>query len=225
MAQCDAENQKWQRYMMVRSPHRDALRILYILKAGGTVEDLVVAEHALIFKGEARLQAFDFWMRNPDYLAAELLDIYVATADRTYYCAAQLILKDEEPDLRRVPMVRYFFGAYERLDDALSLLRSRDLVRITGIKLANNKVRETNFILTRAGLELCSTALAQEPILQWYADRAELVAKVAGDLGGAALKQRQYQRTSYAQTKLGGVIPAITRDVCQRLIQLHAGAQ
>ena len=52
-------------------------------------------------------------------------------------------------------------------------------------------------------------------------DRAALVAKVAGPMGGTALKQKQYQRASYAETKLGGVIPAITEDVRVRLIQLQ----
>lgn len=207
--------------MTVRSPHRDALRILFVLRAGGSPVESQTAEHALIFKGEARLQAFDFWMRNPDYLAAELLDLFAETQDKSYYEAAA-ILDDEEPDLRRVPMVRYFFGAYERLDDALSLLRSRDLVRITGTKGANNKVLETDFILTKIGYDICSTAVSLEPMLQWYADRAELVAKVAGTLGGTALKQKQYQRASYAETKLGGVIPAITEDVRVRLTQLQS---
>ncbi len=161
-------------------------------------------------------------MRNPDYLAAELLDLFAETKDKSYYKAAQVILDDEEPDLRRVPMVRYFFGAYERLDDALSLLRSRDLIRITGTKGAKNKVLETDFVLTKSGYDVCSTAVSQEPILQWYADRAALVAKIAGPMGGTALKQKQYQRASYAETKLGGVIPAITEDVRVRLIQLKS---
>lgn len=179
------------------------------------------ADEALIFKGEVRLQAFDFWMRNPDYLAAELLDLFAETNDPIYFEAAKAILENDEPDIRRVPMIRYFFGAYERLDDALSLLRSRDLIRIKGHKGANNKVLETDFVLTKAGYDICSAAVSQEPILQWYADRAELVAKVAGTMSGTALKQKQYQRATYAETKLRGVIPAITDDVRRRLAQLQ----
>lgn len=119
-------------------------------------------------------------------------------------------------------MTRYFFGAYERLDDALSLLRSRDLVRISGIKGANNKVLETDFVLTKAGYDICSAAVSQEPILSWYAKRSKLVAKVAGSMGGTALKQKQYQRASYAETKLGGIIPPITEEVRLRLTQLQS---
>lgn len=208
--------------MAVRSPHRDALRLLFLLNAGGSAADPEHSGAALVFKGEARLQAFDFWMRNPDYLAAELIDLFLHTQDKTYLGAAQEIFDNEEPDLRRVPMVRYFFGAYERLDDALSLLRSRDLVRITGSKGTSSKVLETIFVITNSGVELCSEATKQQPILQWYAQRAELVAKVAGDAGGAALKQKQYLRTSYASTKLKEVIPSIADEVRKRLAELTA---
>lgn len=206
--------------MSIRSPHRDALRILFVLRAGGSPWNSSTEPDILsIFKGEARLLAFDFWMRNPDYLAAELLDLFEQSGDLAYMQAAETIFEHEEPDLRRVPMIRYFFGAYDRLDDALSLLRSRDLIRITGLK-AKMKVKETDFLLTAKGQAVCTFAVTQEPILKWYADRAELVAKVAGDRGGAALKQQQYERATYAETKLGGIIPPITLDVQQRLQQL-----
>lgn len=206
--------------MSRRTPHRDALRILFIIYAGGTTfssQDLPDA--VSIFKGETRLLAFDFWMRNPDYLAAELLDMYENTGDNAYLQEAAIIVDQEEPDLRRVPMIRYFFGAYDRLDDALSLLRSRDLVRIIGLK-NKTKVKETDFLLTAKGQEICISAVSQEPVLRWYFDRAELVAKVAGDRGGTALKQQQYERATYAETKLGGIIPPIDSDVRQRLEQL-----
>ena len=165
------------------------------------------------------LLAFDFWMRNPDYLAAELLDMFEQTGDNGCLQAVETIFENDEPDLRRLPMIRYLFGAYDRMDDSLSLLRSRDLIKITGLK-NKTKVKETDFLLTAKGKEVCTSAVTQEPILKWYADRAELVAKVAGDRGGTALKQQQYERTTYAETKYGGVIPPITSDVRQRLEQL-----
>ena len=207
--------------MTIRSPHCDAMRILFVLRAGGTPwADPAADEIASIFKGEARLQAFDFWMRYPDYLAAELLDLFEEKKEAAYLQSVEGILDHDEPDIRRVPMIRYFFGAYERLDDALSLLRSRDLIRIAGIK-TQSKVLETDFLLTKIGHDACASALAQEPILQWYADRAELVAKVAGNRGGTALKQKQYERAAYAETKLGGVIPPIVDDVRRRMDRLQ----
>ena len=210
--------------MNARTPHRDAIRILFILNAGGVpLTDPDDATVAKIFKGEARLNAFDFWMRNPDYLASELLDAYETTSDIRYRQAAEAIFESDEPDLRRVPMIRYLFGAYERLDDALSLLRSRDLVRITGIK-GKLKVHETDFILTVRGVDVCSTAVAQEPVLEWYARRSTLVAEVAGARGGGALKEKQYEQATYAQTQLGGIIPPIGPEVQRRLLQLKQAA-
>lgn len=201
----------------IRSRYRDALRILFVLKAGGApIAVPSKPEIVSIFKGEARLLAFDFWMRNPDYLAAELLDLFEQNGEPADLAAVESILQQEEPDLRRVPMIRYFFGAFDRLDDVLSLLRSRDLIRITGLK-GKMKVKETDFLLTVKGVDVCNSAVEQEPILKWYVDRAELVAKVAGDRGGTALKEQQYNRASYAETKLGGVIPPITSDVRERL--------
>ena len=207
-----------------RAPHRDAIRILFILNAGGVpLTDPNDALVAKIFKGEARLHAFDFWMRNPDYLASELLDAYGETGDIQHLQAAEAIFESDEPDLRRVPMIRYLFGAYERLDDALSLLRSRDLVRITGIK-GKIKVHETDFILTVRGVDVCANAVVQEPILEWYAQRAALVSEIAGTRGGGALKEKQYQQATYAQTQLGGIIPPIGSEVQRRLEQLRQAA-
>jgi len=207
--------------MNLRTPHRDAIRLLFSIRAGGEpVADNAMPDVVSVFRGEMRLLAFDFWIRNPDYLAAELLDLFDATGDATWYAAAKSIFDDEEPDIRRVPMIRYLFGAYERLDDALSLLRSRDLIRITGLK-TKSKVQETDFLLTGKGMQLSKLCVTAAPILMWYADRAELVAKVAGDRGGTALKDRQYERASYAETKLGGIIPPIGPQVRLRLDELE----
>ncbi|EMI7478269.1 MULTISPECIES: hypothetical protein [Providencia] len=211
--------------MAIRSPHCDALRILFILKAGGSPIISEENDEVLVFKGEQRLQAFDFWMRNPDYLAAELIDLYHKTKEYKYYKIAKKILDDEEPDLRRIPMIRYLFGAYERLDDALSILRYRDLIRITGNKRSDGKVAETDFILTCLGSDLCSNAILQEPSLRWYEERSLLVAEVAGDMGGTALKHRQYERTTYAKTKLGGVIPSIVNEISEQLAKIEINIQ
>lgn len=210
--------------MNARTPHRDAIRILFLLNAGSVQwVDQNDAAVARIFKGEARLHAFDFWMRNPDYLASELLDSFEATGNVRHLTAAEAIFDSDEPDLRRIPMIRYLFGAFERLDDALSLLRSRDLVRITGVK-TKTKVHETDFVLTRKTVSVCENAIIHEPILEWYADRAALIAEVAGSRGGGALKEKQYEQATYAETQLGGVIPPIGVDVRQRLASLKRAA-
>ncbi len=206
--------------MTVRSPYRDALRLLYIFVNGS--ESLPQPESsgaAAIFRGEAKLHAYDFWMRNPDYLAEELLDLFATSGVRRYLAEAENIFSADEPDIRRFPMIRYRFGAYERLDDTLALLRSRDLIKITGTK-AGGKVMETDFLVMQGAFQFAQSIKTDFPILTWYADRASLVAEVAAGRGGAALKKRQYEQADYAETQMGGVIPPITDRVRARLASL-----
>jgi hypothetical protein len=106
---------------MTRNPYRDALRVLFIIRAEGSPSEPPIPGVASVFHGEARLHAFDFWIRNPDYLAADLLDIYETSGNQAFLSVADSIFANEEPDLRRLPMIRYFFGAFDRLDDSLSL--------------------------------------------------------------------------------------------------------
>lgn len=206
--------------MPVRSPYRDALRLLYIFVNGA--EPLPQPDSsgaAAIFRGEAKLHAYDFWMRNPDYLAEELLDLFEKSGERRYLAEVEGIFDADEPDIRRFPMIRYRFGAYERLDDTLALLRSRDLVRITGTK-AGTKVMETDFLVMPIAVQSAKEISKDFPVLDWYARRASLVAEVAAGRGGAALKKRQYEQADYAETQMGGVIPPITVRVRARLAVL-----
>lgn len=203
--------------MTYHSYHRDALRVLYILVKGSTPLDAPDDHGAVaIFRGEKRLHAFDFWMRNPDYLAEELLDLFETTRNPLYLAEARDIFKYDEPDIRRIPMIRFMFGAFEPLDDILALLRSRNLIRITGRK-SGEKILETDFLLMPTAFEMASSISEEFPILGWYEKRASLVTLVAGSRSGTALKGRQYKQAEYAQTQLGGIIPPITERVKERL--------
>lgn len=206
--------------MPVRSPYRDALRLLYIFVNGAEPLPQPHASGAVsIFCGEAKLHAYDFWMRNPDYLAEELLDLFQTSGKKRYLAEVEDIFAADEPDIRRFPMIRYRFGAYERLDDTLALLKSRDLIRITGTK-AGVKVMETDFLVMPTAVQSAQAFEQEFPVLGWYARRASLVAEVAAGRGGAALKKRQYEQADYAETQMGGVIPPITARVRARLAAL-----
>lgn len=56
-----------------------------------------------VLHSQSRLQALDFWMRNPDYLANELLTEFETSGERDLLTIAQRIFDDREPDLRRLP--------------------------------------------------------------------------------------------------------------------------
>jgi hypothetical protein len=210
--------------MSSRQPHRDALRVLFLIRAGGSTPEPPTDGIVSLFRSEVRLHALDFWVRNPDYLADELLDLYQSTGDKTFLVAAESIFANEEPDLRRIPMIRYFYGAFDRLDDTLSLLRSRELIQVVGVK-KGLKVQETDFLLAVKGEQFCRHCLQEAPILRWYAERAALVTSVAGDRSGSSLKDKQYEKASYAETEIGGIIPSIAPETMKRYEQLQLSTQ
>ena len=156
-------------------------------------------------------------MRNPDYLANELLTEFEASGERDLVMIAQGIFDDREPDLRRLPMVRYLFGAFEPLDNALAILRAADLIRIKRDGVPGGKIREHLYLLTTAGEDALVRITAAASELGWYRDRAGIVTRVAGAQGGKALKDRQYLQAEYAGTELSHVIQPITDQVLARL--------
>lgn len=208
---------------------RDAIRILFLIDAGASALTDADAVHAPadaagILRSETRLQKLDFWMRNPDYLADELLDEYQAGLRPNGLDIVRGILESEEPDLRRYPMIRFKFGAFEPLTEPLSLLRSFGFVEIWRAGDALKGVRETTYFLLKAGRQAAADMAARFSVLQWYRERAALVVSVAGDMTATELKERQYKRQEYASTELRAVIPPITARVKTRFESLRKGA-
>lgn len=205
---------------------QNAVRILAIVDAAAeqmSVSDLS-ASVVGVLRSQARLQALDFWMRNPDYLANELLNEYELTRQGEFLKEARRILDSREPDLRRFPMIRFRFGAFEPLDDALSLLRSHDFVRLHREGVPGQQVYEHVYLLTAAGRGAMKELAKLGPELQWYVDRAELVVRIAGDAGARALKGRQYLQAEYSQTKMRSIISSITDRVRARIDAIEAVA-
>ncbi|MBB4200907.1 hypothetical protein GGD83_004736 [Rhodoblastus sphagnicola] len=176
-----------------------------------------------VLRAQSRLQALDFWIRYPDYLANELLNEFEKTGAQFDLELARRIFDNREPDLRRVPMIRYHFGAFEPLHNPLSILRSRDLVRQHRQGEPGN-VTETWYRLTKAGRSAMDQLADAACELAWYRDRAAVAARIAGVAGGAALKDRQYLQEEYAATPLKGTIPSIADRVRARLDELSEGA-
>lgn len=204
--------------------HQSAVRLLAcICAAAEPIEGSEFGPDVVgILHAQSRLQALDFWVRYPDYLANELIDEFEATGDRADLDLARRILDDREPDLRRVAMIRFHFGAYEPIHNAISILRSHELVRQHKEGDPGN-VRETAYLLTSAGREAMRRLADLAPELAWYRDRAEVVVRVAGGAGGAALKGRQYLQDEYAATPLKGTIPPIDDRVRERLRKIDGG--
>lgn len=206
------------------SDRQSAVRLLACIDAASTqvMDSSWGADVVATLRAQSRLQALDFWMRNPDYLANELLNEFEATGDPNSIKLAQQILDSREPDLRRLPMVRFLFGAFEPLDNALSILRAAEFIRIKRQGTPGN-IQEHIYLLTTKGRDAMKALSAMAEELAWYRDRATVVARVAADTGGKALKDRQYLQAEYADTELKHVIAPITERVRIRLDVLLQG--
>ncbi len=118
-------------------------------------------------------------------------------------------------------MIRYHFGAFEPLDNALAILRAADLIRIKRTGQPGHIQRHL-YLLTQQGLEAMEALAQAATELAWYKDRAELVAEIAGEQGGTALKDRQYLQKEYADTDLSQPIRSISERVMKRITALES---
>jgi hypothetical protein len=199
--------------------YRNALRLLFILVRGcESCSDENFPDVGGIFDGERKLQALDFWVRYPDYLADELLSKYEATGSKSYLNTARQIFADEEPDLRRVPMLRFYFGAYEPIDTAIAHLKARGLVT-PRTKPLGKAANHRDFLVNRAAFELVERIVAELPEFHWYESRVRLVLEMADGRGGGALKLRQHEQKEYHETRRGDLIPTIAERVRKRLAE------
>jgi hypothetical protein len=204
--------------LAVSTERQTAIRLLACIYSAGEVQsgDRYDSDVVRVLHSQDRLQALDFWMRNPDYLANEILTEFETSGDDDLLAIAQRIFDDRE-------MVRYLFGAFEPLDNALAILRAADLVRIKREGSPGGKIRKHLYLLTMAGETALDRLAAAAPELAWYRDRAQIVARVAGTRGGKASKDRQYLQEEYAGTDLSHVIAPVTDRVLKRLETILEG--
>ncbi|GAB2766576.1 hypothetical protein [Streptomyces bullii] len=210
---------------------QDSVRLLLLIDAAAkspAEDENVPASTVGAVHTQVRLQKLDFWVRYPDYLAFELMNEYEAAPEEAGLLSlASDILDSEEPDLRRFPMLRHKFGAFEELDDALAPLVERGLIRKTQIlgRTGQNRVVEHVYFLLERGREVARSLLRDAPALEWYVKRTQLVVALVDGLGGTQIKDRQYLLSEYADTPWRQYFAPITEQARARLRQLKAAAQ
>jgi hypothetical protein len=193
-----------------------AIRLLALLRQAGEAPGAPTdpPEAVLVIRSELRLQALDFWLRNPDYLADELVtEVEAGRLDASYLDTAAALLSDPEPSLRHYPMPRWLFGAYEPLDDAFSHLEGYGLA----VMRRTPGGHRNQFFMLAPGMAAGDSLAAADSALSWYPRQAELVLLVARDQTGNQLKGRQYAQAAYADTELGTRIGPIADRVRARL--------
>jgi hypothetical protein len=211
----------------VTSREQDAVRILLLLNsAGEAVEDGELslpglASAVCVVRTTVRLQKLDFWLRNPDYLADELLNDYEISREEPLLRIAASILDSEEPEVRRYPMLRHKFGAWENIDNALAVLRGAGLAARKR-RGTVDRVRQSDYYLLEKGRQVACDIVAAEPVFQYYVDRVSLVVQLADGLGGTQLKKRQYLQREYAETPLREHISTVAPRARMRLAAMQA---
>ncbi|MFI5845687.1 hypothetical protein ACIA8K_38890 [Catenuloplanes sp. NPDC051500] len=208
---------------------QDAVRILLIIAAAAEPldhpppDDPAINDAVAVLESQVRLQKLDFWVRNPDFLANELLEEYERGGDAMLLDQAADILESDEPDVRLYPMMRFLFGAYEPLDDALAILRSGNLV-VRRKRGSAGRVSRHDYYLTRSGRDTADRIVRDAPVFAYFVHRTRLVARFSDGYRGTHLKDRQYQQDEYRNTVIGDHIATIAPRVRARLRE-HRGGQ
>ena len=203
-------------------PYKERLRVLLILYYFSE-SHVDLGESSLVrkFTSEVKIQKIDFLLRYPSYLCYELLKDY----ERGLLGAVEVktivssIFGDNEPQLRTDEMKRFFFGAYEELDDVIAFLKSVGFIEFRSQKNASFRDVQKTYFITKWGEEKITKGLAAVPTAKWYIDRCKLIQKYFGDSTGSNLKNRQYEIEEYKETPLGNYIEDIENKVVKLFYQ------
>jgi hypothetical protein len=192
------------------------MRLLFILTgmAEAIEGNTPTGEATHKFHGELRLMKLDFFVRYPDYLANHLLNLYESCSEPKLLEAAKSIMIGDEPDLRTILMVRWKYGAYERIETALSILEAPGLIKTVRDTAAHG--RPWTYLIFESAFKLVSEAINQQPSLNWYARQIDAI-KLLPNLNGSELKEAQYAIPEYENAAIGRTIPRIKEKVIDRL--------
>ncbi len=205
------------------STSQSAARLLIIVERLGKVVQghVAVPDTVRWLPSLTKLEKLDFWVRNPDYLADELLSEYEA-GDRSFdEVAPELnrMLAGTAPEFHSYPMSRYLYGAYEVVDNPLAILKSYGHLAHRRVDPTNLKSRRDYFLLP-AGLAAVTALRAAVPSVSWYDAQCDAIGLLTGVQTGADARRRQYQQPEYKATTLGAAIPSIVERVRRRATDL-----
>lgn len=200
-----------------------ATRILVMLDVLGDPVDASceVADAVKVISSLTRLQKLDFWLRNPDYLADELLTEYEAgrLGFDTVQNQVQRMLDGNTPTLHLYPMERYLYGAYEFIDNALAVLKLYGQV-VNRRAMDSGSLARRDYFLLQHGRDTLTKMRAEIPEMQWYDSQAEAILLIPDAHLGATAKRRQYEQPEYEATAHGDLIPSILDRVRMRAVNL-----
>lgn len=199
-----------------------AARLLILIdKLGLPVDaDCAVPGATKVVKSLTRLEKLDFWMRNPDYLADELMTEF--EDDRLPREVAQpavaRMLGETAADYH-YPMMRFRYGAYEPVDNAVSILKSTGLVVHRRGADTGERARHDYFLLV-AGETAVAELRTAVTSSTWYDEQATAIAFLDDSMQGSDARKRQYLQPEYNGARLGSDIPEIFDRARDRAVAL-----
>lgn len=177
-----------------------------------------------VFESEMRIQKLDFLLRYPDYLCHELLSL--AKDDNDLKSEVKDIVKhiyaNDEPIIRKEEMLRFFFGAYEYIDNIIAFLKSINFIHFESIKRTDLKTATKKYYITDTAISKFNEGIDDLPALQWYIKRCELIKKYFGNLTATQLKVSQYQVRQYSETSFNEYIGDINEQVKREYFDLYS---
>lgn len=165
-----------------------------------------------VFYSEVKIQKIDFLLRYPSYLCFELLRLHQETgvpSGADVQRIVSTIFANGEPELRTDEMKRFFYGAYQDLDDIIGFLKLVGLVEFRKRTSLGLKDIRKAYFLTHDGIQRIEQGLVNVPSANWYFERCQLIKRYFADASGTQLKNRQYAIEEYRETPLGDYIQDI----------------
>jgi hypothetical protein len=201
--------------------YKDRFRILLIIYFFSEKTDN--PEFPLLFYGEIKIQAIDFFIRNPDYLAFELLSIAESDSEQSkeIKTIVKSIYKTSEPTIRRLEMEKFFYGAYEDIDDIIAFLSSRGLLKYESKMRTNLRVAEKHYYITQKAEVLLQNAEKEIEAAGWYYRRCSIIKSFLGGTTGSEMKARQYQIGEYSNTTYKEKIDQIDDLVYEKFKEIY----
>jgi hypothetical protein len=206
--------------------HKDRLRIFLILYVfSDPYTDTELPNVRKIFQSEQRIQKIDFLLRNPDYLCHELLEKAKSNSSLKAEIKAVVrnIFATKEPTIKRLEMEKFFFGAYEDIDDVIAFLKGIGFIDFSSKRRADLKTTiEKKYFITQYAIDKFESVIGSLPSIEWYVNRCNLIKKYFGDLSGSQLRISQYQIDEYKNTSYNEYIGSINGIVSSEFYNLYS---
>jgi hypothetical protein len=149
---------------------------------------------------EIKIQALDFLLRYPDFLSCELMDLMLndSSIDKSEIRSIiKEIYKNEEPILRVDEMQKFFYGAYESIDDVILFLKSVQFINFESKRRSDLQTYDKTYYITKRCIQQVENNLLNITSVKWYYDRCQLIKKYFNQFNGSDLKKRQYKYKEY----------------------------